>query len=164
LPDLYQATQQHKALAQAVRETLGDDETAIADTIEGLTILDDAIAATIREARAAAAMRNGLLELMTRMKERAERLDYRAQRLMAAALQAAQECGIKKITAPDFTAGIGQSKGKVVIVDEALLPDYCFRTKREIDRAYVRDELLTGVDVPGASLSNPEPHWTVRSV
>jgi hypothetical protein len=113
VPDLYQATQQHKALAQAVREALGDDETAIA---------------------------------------------------MVAALQAAQECGIAKIKAPDFTASVGKSQGKVVIVDEERLPNQAFRTKREINRSWIRDQLLTGVDVAGAELSNGETHWTVRTV
>lgn len=164
MPDLYQTTQQHKALAQAVREALGDDEQAIADTIEGLTVLDDAIAAALREARNTAAMREGLTDLMNEMRKRAERLDYRVERLMAAALQAAQECGITKITAADFTASVGKSQGKVVIVDEAQLPKECLRTKYEINRSYIHDQLLTGVAVPGAELSNPKPHWTVRTV
>ena len=164
MPDLYQATQQHKALVQTVRGALGDDETAIADTIEGLTVLDDAIAATIREARYTDAMRAGLSDLMETLRKRSERLKARSERLMAAALQAAQECGIKKITAPDFTANVGQSQGKVVFVNESLLPQDCFRTKYEINRSLIRDRLLTGVDVPGAELSNPEPHFTVRSL
>ena len=165
MPDLYHATQEHKALVQAIRDALGDDadEQTVADTVEGESTIEDAIAATIREARATLAMRNGLVELMEDMEKRAKRLAYRSERLMTAALQAALECNIPKVQGNDFTASVGQSKGKVVISDEAQLPDEAFRTKREVNRSWIRDQLLTGVEVPGASLSNPEPHWTVRT-
>lgn len=164
MADLYHATREHLALVQAVRDALGDDEQAIADTIEGESRIEDAIAATIRESRAIAAMRDGLTDLMNLMKKRAERLNARCERLEAAALQAAEECGVTKITVPDFTASIGAGQGKVVIVDEAQLPQDCLRTKYEINRSLIRERLLTGVDVPGAELSNPISHWIVRVV
>ena len=164
MPDLYHATQEHKALVQAIRDALGDnaDERTLADTVEGESKIEDAIATTIRESIASTALADGLGELMEKMKKRAARLHYRSERLMAAALQAAQETGVKKVIAPDFVASVGQSKGKVVIVDEAQLPDDAFRTKREVDRSWIRDLLLTGVDVDGAELSNPSPNWVVR--
>ena len=109
-------------------------------------------------------MRNGLVELMEDMEKRAKRLAYRSQRLMTAALQAALECNIPKVQGDDFTASVGQSKGKVIISDEAQLPDEAFRTKREVNRSWIRDQLLTGVEVPGAEISNGEPNWTIRTL
>lgn len=162
MPDLYKATMEHKALVQRLREAFpeaSDDD--LADTIEGESTIEDAIIVTLRAANENDATAAGLKAYMEKLVERAELLKARSERLRQAALQAAQEGGVKMpLTAPDFTATVTLGKPKVQITGD--VPDTFCRTKKEPNRTAIADALSVGVSLPWASLSNATPHWVIR--
>jgi hypothetical protein len=49
------------------------------------------------------------------------------------------------------------------ITDEELLPDDCFRTKREPDKALIKARLNRGDDIPGAVLVTAPPSLVITS-
>jgi hypothetical protein len=49
------------------------------------------------------------------------------------------------------------------ITDEKTLPDDCFRTKREPDKALIKARLARGDDIPGAVLVQAPPSLVVTS-
>ncbi|WP_336488330.1 siphovirus Gp157 family protein [Methylobacterium nigriterrae] len=116
----------------------------------------------VRAARFTEAQSKALGEMQADMRERRARLDSKAESLRRAALWALQEMGLPKLQAPDFTASIGHGRPKIVVTDEAALPDPYFRTKREVDKAALLSALQGG-PVLGAELANPEPIMTIRS-
>jgi hypothetical protein len=50
---------------------------------------------------------------------------------------------------------------KVIVTDEAVLPDNCVRIVREPNRTAIKEHLARGEPVPGAELSNAEPSLAV---
>jgi hypothetical protein len=166
----YATPASHIAEWQRVREMLlasfpelADDEQALADTLEGETGLTDAVAALIRAAREDEAYEEAGAKIAAEQRERAARFGHRAMKRREAALSLMQAAGLSKLERPDFTASVGHSRGKVVITDEAALPDAFFRISRSPNKTAVGDALKAGQEVPGALLSNAEPTLTVRT-
>lgn len=159
---IFKARQEHRALVQRLREAFPDvSEADLADTIDGESTIEDAIMATLRAANENDATAAGLKVYMDRLAERAEILKMRSDRLRQAALQAAQEAGVKMpLAAPDFTATVTLGKPKVMISGD--VPDTFCRMKKEPDKKAIADALAAGLRPPWASLSNSTPHWVVR--
>lgn len=154
---------------QRVRESLlatfpelAEDDETLADTIDGETGLLDAIADLIRYAREDEAVEEALDKIIAEMRERKARIGQRAVKRREGALALMQAAGIAKLERPDFTATVAAGRPKVVITDEAVLPQAMFRIKREPDKALIMASLKAG-PVEGAALSNAEPVLTVRT-
>ena len=71
-----------------------DDET-LADTLEGITDLNEMIAAVIRSALVDEALQSGLRQRLDEMKVRMVRLEQRSKRKRELCLEAMTEVGIK---------------------------------------------------------------------
>lgn len=70
---------------------------------------------------------------------------------------------LKKIVLPEATLSIRQGTPKVVIVDEAAIPNEYMRVRKEPDKALIKAALADGfASVPGATMSNAEPVLSVR--
>lgn len=161
---LFKARLEHRTLVARLREQFPDaSDEDLADTIDGESTLDGAIIATLRAAVENDATIEGLNLHMTRLKDRLERLRFRSEKLREAALQAAQEAGIKTLPAPDFTATIAVGKPKVQITGE--VPETFRHAPKpgEPNKTAIADALNAGVKLPWATLGNPQPHWTIRT-
>lgn len=162
--NLFKARQEHRAMVQRLRALYPDASDAdLMDTIEGESTLEEAIIATLRAANENDATIAGLTEYMEKLKERAEILKLRTERLKAAALQAAQEAGIKSLSSPDFTATVAKGKAKVQITGE--VPETFRHPPKpgEPNKIAITDALQAGIRLPFAMLSNPQPFWTIRT-
>lgn len=163
--DLGAAVSTHKALVERVRQMFPDeDEESLADSIEGLTTLDDAIFAVLRAAQEREAMALALREtIIKQMVSRARRFEETATSMRLACLHAIQECGLKTpLRAPDFTVSVGAVKPRVIVKDEALLPAHLCRVKREPDKVAIGKALAAGQVVPGAELGNAMPSLSIH--
>lgn len=156
------------ALEARIREQLiamyGDeiDDQALLDTLEGECGVVEQIAAVIRSARQTEALAEGLKALVAQMQDRKKRMDLRAERLRAIALQAMEETGRQKIEAPDFTASLGKGARGVTITDESALPEDFLAWKSSPNKTAIKESLEAGKEVPGAVLSNGSARLTVR--
>src|SRR6476620_6393591 len=140
-----------------------DDET-IADTLEGITDLNEMIAALIRSALVDEALHAGLRLRLDDMKERLSRLELRAGKKRQLALEAMTEAGPSKLEQPDFTASARAGSPALVIIAQNKIPDpYWLPQPPKLDRQAVLAELKRGIDIPGAQMSNPKPVLSVRT-
>jgi hypothetical protein len=139
------------------------DEATLADTLEGCTDLNEAVAAVVRSALQDEAMAEGLRSLIETLQERFRRLGERASKRRAIARDAMVEVDLKKITAPDFTLSVRPGSPALVVKDEAAIPQpYWLPRDPRLDRVGLIRDLKKGAVVAGAELSNPEPVLSVR--
>lgn len=155
----------HKGLVEQVRAWFPDeDEANLADTIEGLSTVDDAIAAVVRAALVREATAKALGELIDGMTSRKGRLLAGAQSMRAAALNAMLECNIKKLQLPDMTVSASQSAmPKVIITEAERIPEHLCRIRSEPNKTAICEALEAGQIVPGAMLGNRGPSLSVRT-
>lgn len=140
------------------------DEQTLADTVEGLTDLHEIVAAIVRSALADEAMAMGLKCRLTDMQDRLERLQDRASKRRQIAKDVMVELDLKKITAPDFTVSVRPGTPSLLVLDEAVVPSiYWQPSEPRLNRQKLSNELKTGAEVTGATLSNPEPILSVRT-
>ena len=156
---------QHRELRRRLLAEDPDlDDQTLADTLEGLTDLNDMLAALIRAALTDEALANGLKGRIEDMRARLSRLQDRAGKRRAIARDVMVQSEIKTITAPDLTLSIRPGVPSLVLVDESAIPQpYWQPQPSKLDRRSLLDELKHGCTVPGVALSNPEPVLSVRS-
>jgi Siphovirus Gp157 len=139
------------------------DEATLADTLEGCTDLNEAVAAVVRSALEDEAMAEGLRGHIEVLQDRFRRLGDRASRRRAVARDAMIEIDLRKIAAPDFTVSVRPGSPALVVTDESAIPaSYWQAREPRLDRLELIRDLKTGIPIAGASLSNPEPVLSVR--
>jgi hypothetical protein len=140
-----------------------DDET-LADTVEGLTDLNEILAAIVRAALADEALAGGLKGRIAEMEERRERLEERALKRRQIVKDTMVELDLKKLTAPDFSASIRPGMPALLVIDEAAVPSIYWEPREpRLDRQGLLAELKQGAEITGVTLSNPEPVLSVRT-
>ena len=140
-----------------------DDET-LADTVEGLTDLNEILAAIVRVALADEALAGGLKGRIAEMEERRDRLEERASKRRQIVKDTMVELDLKKLTAPDFTVSIRPGMPALLVIDEAAVPSIYWEPREpRLDRQGLLAELKQGAEITGVTLSNPEPVLSVRT-
>jgi hypothetical protein len=140
-----------------------DDETLL-DTLEGITDLQEMIAAVIRSALVDQALQTGLHTRLEEMRQRLARLEDRGTKKRELALDAMCEVGLKKLEQADFTASARAGMAPLVIVAEDIIPEpYWIPQPPKLDRQALLAALKQGNVIPGAELGNPKPCLAVRT-
>jgi hypothetical protein len=140
------------------------DEGTLRDTLEGITDLQEMIAAVIRSALVDEALGSGLRSRMDDMKERMSRLDLQASKKREIAVYAMSQVGLSRLEQPDFTASTRSgSPALIVISEQSIPPAYWLPQPPKLDRQGLLAELKRGAAIPGAELSNPKPVLMVRT-
>ena len=98
------------------------DEDTLLDTLEGITDLQEMIAAVIRSALVDEALHSGLRSRLDQMRERLSRLEVRASKKRELALHAMSEVGLTKLEQPDFTASTRAGSPALIVVSEQTIP------------------------------------------
>ena len=139
------------------------DDTTLADTVEGLTDLNEVVAAVVRSALIDEAIVEGLKGHIQALQERLRRISERASERRRIARDAMVEVDVRKIAAPDFTVSVRPGSPALVVVDERAIPEpYWEPREPRLDRVGLIKDLKQGSTVPGALLSNAEPVLSVR--
>lgn len=155
----------HQLFRQRLLEAYPEEDLEdLSDTLEGLTNLNEMIAAVIRSALLDEALRDGLKQHITALKERLARFDRRATKKRQLALEAMAGAGLRKLQQPDFTASRRTSQPGLLVQDEAAVPTpYWIPQPPKLDRQALLDDLRAGASIPGAALGEPSPSLTVRT-
>lgn len=150
-------------LARHIRAMCGEDDQAFIDTLEGETDALEAVSAVLRYRAEQEAQAEAMAALGRSYADRGKVLAERAERAKAGLFQFLQEIGEKTLRLPEATLSISAGKPKLVgETDPAMLPEALVKTERKPDAAAIRAALDAGDAVPGYSLSNAQPHLTVR--
>ena len=167
-PSLTQALAEEATIAHALVMSLGnltaDDEDILLTTIEGETNLHGAIAAAMTRTAELDALIEGIDGFLDRAKARRDRLKNQHTMIREAVAVAMQTAGIRKLELPIATLSISKSRPSAIIDSEWDVPDEYWKPQDpKLDKAAVLDALKSGAIVPGAHLSDPSSHLTVRS-
>jgi hypothetical protein len=140
------------------------DEETLRDTLEGITELNEMIAAVIRSALVDEALQAGLRTRLEEMRQRLTRFEERNAKKRHLALEAMTEVGLSKLEQPDFTASARRGSPALFFVSEHLIPrGYWIPQPPKLDRQALLAALKRGISVPGADLGNPKPTLSVRT-
>ncbi len=142
---------------------LADDEMLRADMLEGSTSLHEAAREMLHYVQDRQAMAAGIDLWIDTLKQRRDRLELGAEGGRHVLFSLMQSAGIRHLQLPEATLSIRNGSPKVIITDEAVLPETFVRIKREPDKASIKAALQDGITVPGATLSNAEEYITVRT-
>jgi Siphovirus Gp157 len=137
-------------------ELLPEDKCLLLDTLEGLSDLNERIAALVRDSVRAKAMASALKIIIDDNVVRRQRFEAKAERLRALASWALQEADIPKLEAPDMTVSNYMGPPHVIITDEDAVPSEFCKITRTPMKKEIAEELKSGRFVPYAVWSNPE--------
>ena len=150
-----------KALLDAIPDL--DDQT-LADTLEGVSDLNEMIGEVLRSALFDEALIVGLKARIQDMRARLERLSERAKTKRTLASRAMQEANLQRLEAPEFTAFLRKAGVKLEIDDEQKIPNqYWSPQPPKLDRQALIQTLKTDQPVPGACLIEGGIQLSVRT-
>jgi Siphovirus Gp157 len=141
---------------------LADDEVLRLDMIEGSTDMIEFMRALEVARQQANATADAVGALIDNWRQRMARFQKRDEAIRALMFKLLQLAHLKKLELPEATVSLKIGVPKVVIIDEAALPDEFCRIRREPDRAKIKAALADFKAVPGATLSNGEDSLAVR--
>ena len=156
------ALQQAVATLQRALAEEPDEDGVLADAVEATEDVEELLNRVLRAAVEADMMADMAAERIKAMTERRDRYKARNETLRATAFAAMDALELRKVELPDLTASIKQNPPRVVITDEEVLPDHCFRVTRSPDKTAIKEALSHG-PVPGAELSNSLPSIMIKT-
>lgn len=137
------------------RDILGDDEQAIADTVEGETNLHKAIERGIARIAEIEGMEDGLSKMQESLKSRCDRLKQQKENLRTSLAVAMEVGALKRLETALATITLKPVPPKVEIIDESAVPSRFWKAQEpRLDKKAVLDALKSKEDVPGAVLGN----------
>lgn len=154
-----------KALADAMRPAIGEDDDALADLIEGETDALEAASRLLRWMGERQANIAALKAYEADLSGRRKRLEDGVATGRAALSRFMEEVGLSKLERPEATLSIREAGPSVVYAidfDPEGLPEELRRWKCEADKHAVKAALEAGAEVPGARLTNGGAVLTVR--
>lgn len=152
-------------LVQMLRDMgADDDEQLVADTVEGQCSFNEAVSHALAQYDALTALAVGATERAKQLRERAERIALRAEKVHDAIREAMMVAGMKTLSLPEATLSVKSTTPGVLITDEALIPaDYWHEELlSRVDKKAIREALKGGKAVPGAVLANSKMSLAVR--
>lgn len=152
---LHRAIQAADILKVQLQEIAGDDVEVIRDTIEGEIDLKELIAAAAEQNVIDASSVTAVEELISKLRDRKDRIEKRIAMRRVAILTAMQSGEILKLETPAGTISRKDVPRSALILEESEIPsDYWKPQEPKLDKKAVLDALKAGTVVPGAQLSN----------
>ena len=140
-----------------------DEETA-RDTLEGMSTLNELIAALVRSALLDESLQAGLKSRMADLRARLTRFEDRSAKKRRLVLEAMSDAGLSKLEQPDFTVSVRTGPPALMVVTEEDIPSpYWTPQPPKLNRQAVLNDLKIGEEIPGVQLGNRESVLTVRT-
>ena len=151
------------SFAAALRQEIGEDDhdrllMALDSETDAIDLLRQVVRASL-EADAQADAADARVKALTARRDRFRARKEAARGLAFAMLDA---LGLSRLDDPEFTASIGKPRQKVLVTDEAALPEAFWRVSRAPDVATINAALKVG-PVPGVEVSHGMPSLTIRT-
>jgi len=140
-----------------------DDDDFLAQVLEGETDLHRLLSTLVDQIHLDESVVAGLSLLLSTYKTRRDRYERRVEALRNLAFQMMQMADVNKLVLPQATLGVRIGPSRVVIADEAAIPDAYWRVARTPNKALIKEHIQQGIDVPGTSLSNAVPVISIHT-
>lgn len=162
---IFHEASRHRDFRQRLITDIPDlDEVTLADTLEGLTDLNEMLAAVVRSALDDEAIVAGLSTRLADMKARLERIEHRAKRKREIVREAMLAADLAKLSEPDFTASLKQSAPTLDLVAEDQIPPAYWKPQpSKLDKQGILEALKAGTSIAGARLAATGIQLSVRS-
>lgn len=142
---------------------LEEDDVLRADSIEGETDAHEFLRLVEEQRREATAMAGACSTTIAELEVRRDRFVRREHAMRKIAFQVMEAADLRKIEMAEATYSIRNGSPKLIVTDDAIIPDILCRIKREPDKKKIADLLKQGNEVQGAILSNAEPTLSIRT-
>jgi hypothetical protein len=156
---------QHKLFREKLLAGLPDlDEETLADTLEGITDLNEMLGELVRSALLDEAYAKGLSGRISDMRKLLDRLETRASKKRELVRGTMADAHIKKLIQEDFSAFIRESSTSLeVFSEDAIPPPYWIPQPPRLDRVSLLRDLRAGQSIEGARLAAPKVQLSVRT-
>lgn len=144
----------HISVLKSEFPTLADDEDLLKDTLEGETSFNEIMEKLVFQVREQDMLAEALAARIGMLRERQTRHTTRMNFYRALILKLMTTAGLDKHKATEGNISVVNSPDKVIITDEAAIPDELMRIKKEPDKTAIKKALQSGKKVSGASMSN----------
>lgn len=135
---------------------LQDDEEALALSLDSETDATALLSQIVAKWQQAKANSVGLANWISDLRARMDRMDRRMEAQRKLMLKIMEIADIRKLELPIATLGISMGPKRVIITELEKLPAVYTRVSIEPDKTKIKDALMSGADLAGASLSNGE--------
>ena len=160
---IQQAMSAFQSLSARLQEAPETDADGLALALQDATAdVETLLRATIRAHLEADAMADATAERIKDLATRKQRYEARAETLKGVAFAVLDALGpdekgkIRRVD-PEFTASVSAGQPRCVVTDEKLIPLRFWKQTLTLEKAALNDEVLQGVVVPGAEISNSLP-------
>lgn len=140
---------------------LAEDEVLRADSIEGETGAFELLSSIVRKIDATKALAGGTADYIEELRGRRARLERREVALRDFIMKIMNTANLRKAELAEATLSIRASQPKVLIINDAEIPDEFMRVKKEPDKLRIRAAMVAHENVPGCVLSNGEPSLAI---
>ena len=148
--------QHHEYLRQKLTEEFPDiDEETLIDTLEGLTNLQEKLAAIVRSQQEDRTLSLALKDRMGEMQQRFKRLEHRMSKKRELVSSVMDRAGITNIVESDLTCSIRKTPRPLVLTNESTIPEEYWKPQApKLDRKKLIDNLKAEDSIAGACLGN----------
>lgn len=133
---------------------LADDEELFRDTLEGNTRFNEIMDRLLQEMRDSETMAEAVGLRIGKLRERLTRLTHRTQFYRGLMHRLLSLTGLKSVALPEAKISVINSPDKVIVTDEAAIPDAFMKITKEPNRTAIKNAIKSGQYIPGATLSN----------
>ena len=155
-----------RARIAALRETepdLFEDDDTASIVLEGETDFYEVLGRLVESIAFNEGVAAAIAARVTELRLRQDRYETRADRLRGLVLELMTEAGQTKAVLPTATLSVRAGTAKVVIIDEAGIPDEFWKIARTLDKAALSVALKAGSSIDGAALGNGTPSLSIRT-
>jgi len=142
---------------------LNDDLEDLALSLASETDLESLMNKLVLDEREAATNASAIQIWIRELQIRMQRFDMKQMACRKMMFELMDMAGIKKLPLPLATVSIVNGQRKADITDEKALPSIYIKTVRKPMLDMIGEALRAGHTIPGAELSNAEPHLTIRT-
>ena len=155
----------HEHIREQIRNEFPDiDEETLADTLEGLTNLNEMLGAVVRSNLDDMAIVDALKSRVADMQDRLSRISKRAEKKRELVTSVMEQADLKKLAEADFTVSLRSSSAPLVVTEEGFIPEPFWKAQAaKLDRQGLIAALKSGEHVPGAVLGNPRMAIAIRT-
>jgi hypothetical protein len=142
---------------------LADDEELFRDTLEGNTRFNEIMDRLLQEMRDNETLAEATAQRIGKLRERQTRLTHRVQFFRGLMHRLLTLTGLKSVALAEAKVSVINSPDKVIITDEAAIPDQYQVIKKEPNKTAIKNAIKNGQFVPGATLSNGGTSIAIRT-